>query len=129
MIADFFWPNLVWASIPYTASRFVWKKSRPYHFKFFKLCLPQIWLAPFLNTLSLLITSFRVVARTHGNIRDEEFWAYFTPCSSVSIVNFEHVIACLLSLKIPLLLLAEIKSLRFNSITVVWRLALWSEYC
>ena len=26
--------------------------SRPYHFKFFKGCLPQIWLGPFLNTLS-----------------------------------------------------------------------------
>ena len=26
--------------------------SRPYHFKFFKGCLPQILLGPFLNTLS-----------------------------------------------------------------------------
>ena len=28
--------------------------SRPYHFKFFKGCLPQIVLVPFLNTLSHL---------------------------------------------------------------------------
>ena len=27
--------------------------SRPYPFKFFKSCLPQILLGPFLNTLSL----------------------------------------------------------------------------
>ena len=26
--------------------------SRPYHFKFFKGCLPQILLSPFLNTLT-----------------------------------------------------------------------------
>ena len=25
--------------------------NRPYHFKFFKVCLPQILLGPFLNTL------------------------------------------------------------------------------
>ena len=28
--------------------------SRPYHFKFFKGCLPQILLGPFLNTLTKL---------------------------------------------------------------------------
>ena len=28
--------------------------GRPYHFKFFKGCLPQILLGPFLNTLSHL---------------------------------------------------------------------------
>ena len=31
--------------------------SRPYHFKFFKGCLPQILLGPFLNTLSLLVVN------------------------------------------------------------------------
>ena len=33
--------------------------GRPYHFKFFKGCLPQILLVPFLNTLSLEINSLR----------------------------------------------------------------------
>ena len=28
------------------------QESRPYHVKFFKACLPQILLGPFLNTLS-----------------------------------------------------------------------------
>ena len=32
--------------------------GRPCHFKFFKDCLPQILLGPFLNTLSHLIVSF-----------------------------------------------------------------------
>ena len=31
--------------------------SRPYHFKFFKGCLPQILLGPFLNTLTQIILS------------------------------------------------------------------------
>ena len=31
---------------------FVFKQRRPYHFKFFKGCLPQILLGPFLNTLT-----------------------------------------------------------------------------
>ena len=30
------------------------RQGRPYHFKFFKGCLPQISLGPFLNTLSHL---------------------------------------------------------------------------
>ena len=32
-------------------------QSRPYHFKFFKGCLPQILLGPFLNSLTHLIVS------------------------------------------------------------------------
>ena len=37
--------------------------SRPYHFKFFKGCLPQILLGPFLNTLSQI---FYPNAGKHG---------------------------------------------------------------
>ena len=33
--------------------------SRPYHFKFFKGCLPQILLGPFLNTLTHIVIFFR----------------------------------------------------------------------
>ena len=37
--------------------------SRLYHFRFFKCCLPQISLGPFLNTLSNMISSiFSLVA-------------------------------------------------------------------
>ena len=32
--------------------------SRPYHFKFFKGCLPQISLGPFLNNLSQILINF-----------------------------------------------------------------------
>ena len=32
--------------------------KRPYHFKFFKGCLPQILLGPFLNTLSHILRLF-----------------------------------------------------------------------
>ena len=32
--------------------------GRPYHFKFFKGCLPQILLGPFLNTLTHLSSTF-----------------------------------------------------------------------
>ena len=34
-----------------------WPASRPYHFKFFKGCLPQISLGPFLNILSQIMVS------------------------------------------------------------------------
>ena len=34
--------------------------SRPYHFKFFKGCFPQISLVPFLNTLSMLLVWVRL---------------------------------------------------------------------
>ena len=33
-------------------------EGRPYHFKFFKDCLPQILFGPFLNTLSHMKQSF-----------------------------------------------------------------------
>ena len=36
--------------------------GRPYHFKFFKGCLPQILLGPFLNTLShVKMAAFRLI--------------------------------------------------------------------
>ena len=35
--------------------------SRPYHFKFFKGCLPQILLGPFLNTLTHLFLNFIIL--------------------------------------------------------------------
>ena len=38
--------NLKWYDLP--------KQTRPYHFKFFKGCLPKILLGPFLNTLTQL---------------------------------------------------------------------------
>ena len=43
--------------------------SRPYSFKFFKRCLPQILLSPFLNTLSQILFKFY---------------------SQTVVVNFEH---------------------------------------
>ena len=33
--------------------------DRQYHFKFFKGCLPQILLGPFLNTLTYLIKNYK----------------------------------------------------------------------
>ena len=33
----------------------IWSASRPYHFKFFKGCLPQILLRPFLDTVSSIL--------------------------------------------------------------------------
>ena len=44
---------------------------RPYHFKFFKDCLPQILLSPFLNTLNHLISLFFVLYRV---IQRRYFW-------------------------------------------------------
>ena len=41
--------------------------SRPYPFKLFKGCLPQILLAPLLNTLSHLIVT--QICRTERNVR------------------------------------------------------------
>ena len=35
--------------------------GRPYYFKFFKVYLPQIWLGPFLNTLTHLLFSERII--------------------------------------------------------------------
>ena len=37
----------------------VWKLGRPYHFKFFKGCLPQIFLVPFLSTLTHMVSGNR----------------------------------------------------------------------
>ena len=39
--------------------------SRPYHFKFFKGCLPQISIGPFLNTLSHMIHDVNFWADKH----------------------------------------------------------------
>ena len=38
--------------------KFMEDLGRPYYFKFFKGCLPQILLGPFLNTLTHMIYSF-----------------------------------------------------------------------
>ena len=49
-------------------------QSRPYHFKFFKGCLPQILLGPFLNNL---IPLFRELFRTDNNLDEAIFRAIF----------------------------------------------------
>ena len=43
--------NLKWYSLP----------RRPYHFKFFNGCLPQVLLGPFLNILTQMIITFLIV--------------------------------------------------------------------
>ena len=47
------------------------EESRPYRFKFFKGCLPQIFLGPFLNTLSHIFykeISFKKLTRKLCNL-------------------------------------------------------------
>ena len=51
--------------------------SRSYHFKIFKVCLPQILLYPFLNTLTHINTK----PRGNGN---SEYWIY----SKFVMLNF-----------------------------------------
>ena len=69
--------------------------SRPYHFKFFKGCLPQILLGPFLNTLNQILSLlFQVEILKNLKVKDlgrvarvskkakkatesEELWKYF----------------------------------------------------
>ena len=44
--------------------------GRPYHFKFFKGCLPQISLGPFLNTWTQIIEQFGICLKcTYGVAR------------------------------------------------------------
>ena len=45
-------------------------QSRPYHFKFFKGCLPQMLLGPFLNTLTQMIIRFLLII--HGSLTGQE---------------------------------------------------------
>ena len=47
--------------------------SRPYHFKFFTGCLPQILLGPFMNTLTQL------------------FCLFLIPCKCVTYWNFDDI--------------------------------------
>ena len=62
--------------------------SRPYHFKFFKGCLPQILLGPFLNTLSHMIGSYHASVIT-SNIFICWFIAiYFGFCNMLRIKIF-----------------------------------------
>ena len=62
--------------------------SRPYHFKFFKGCLPQILLGPFLNTLSHMIGSYHALVIT-SNIFICWFIAiYFGFCNMLRIKIF-----------------------------------------
>ena len=47
--------------------------SRPYSFKYFKGCLPQILLGPFLNTLSHIVPLHKIVNyETHGKYTDKK---------------------------------------------------------
>ena len=55
--------------------------SKPYPFKFFKGCLPQILLGPFLNTLShifyniyFLSTEERIIENLGGTLRLKEIF-------------------------------------------------------
>ena len=59
--------------------------GRPYHFKFFKGCLPQILLGPFLNTL------------THTNQFDKFSGSHPEICSIKNLQNFVKLKAKLLS--------------------------------
>ena len=52
--------------------------NRPYHFKFFKGCLPQIPLGPFLNTLSHIYINFEVLS----------FRDVFSTCQTSLVVLF-----------------------------------------
>ena len=52
--------------------------SRPYHFKFFKGCLPQILLGPFLNTLTEL--SLLILLRLTHFI---PLVSFHTPCKTI----------------------------------------------
>ena len=61
--------------------------SRPYHFKFSKVSLPQILLGPFLNTLTQIIcghveTSERddECVKCQGNYNEDEQWLCSPVC-------------------------------------------------
>ena len=54
-------PSKIWGrQLLKNLKGYVWSAlSRPYFFKFFKVCIPQILLCPFLNTLSHLFVTFK----------------------------------------------------------------------
>ena len=65
--------------------------SRPYHFKFFKGCLPQISLGPFLNTLSQISLSRLVSLVTRLSELLMECFSCYLSCWKILIVNSEEI--------------------------------------
>ena len=54
---------------PYNARSGIKCSGRPYHFQFFKVCLPQILLGPFLNSLPQIQLSLRKTKSNKSGIR------------------------------------------------------------
>ena len=72
----------------------MWSASRPYHFKIFKGCLPQMLLGSFLNTMTqmcLTTTTIYIklggVFRTPQKFQMESFAVKVNGCKSLSIVS------------------------------------------
>ena len=65
----------------------VWSAlGRPYPFKFFKVCLPQILLGPFLNTLSHMIIKWpRAGYTNHEDFQVLEFYCSFYTVKGLSV--------------------------------------------
>ena len=67
--------------------------SRPYHFKFFKGCLPQILLSPFLNTLSHIFgwNSWELYFGNSTNYVISSFWRLIIPSAYCKNINRDRI--------------------------------------
>ena len=83
-VEDSLWK--IWSNLVYL--------SRPYHFKFFKGCLPQILLGPFLNTLTHIFLHLTkvVIIEFIASENNQWFILYHQSMIAISQINVHKVL-------------------------------------